>query len=823
LRVTLIAPNGKPHLLFARTGATTETGFGSPANLVSSNAYRFGDNFAPNWWTAVGTADTDVPASATRTVIAGGAGVSSPAAVTSMTASFAATPINGTWILRFEDGAAGDVGTVTAASLSLGGIGTARTVSNADDAGTGSLRAAMTAAQAGDLITFASPFFDTSRRINLLTALPNISVPLAIRGPGAHLLTVRRDDSAGDMRIFTVNGGLSQVSLEGMTVSNGRTQQFSGGIDSDSPLILSGMHVDGNRGQDAGGVFLSFSDGYFINSTFSGNVSASFGGGILFDGFPNRLVLSHCTVSGNRAEAGGGGIESNSFAGASSLELASSLVVDNVGADAGIRLVTQGNGTNHLLTLRNSIIATNQPSNLQRIAESGPSIITSQGFNLSDNYNGQVTLLPSDLTAAPRLAPLALGGGNTPTHALLGGSPALNAGNASGSASDQRGLPRPAGIADIGAVEMQGPLVVSNANDAGGGSLRQALTDANANGPGLDDIVFGQALDTGSTINLASALPTISSALTVSGFRADRLEVRRNVATDFRIFTVDGGLPIAAFSGMTLSNGQAEFGGGIFSGSPLSLTDTHIRNNVDFQGTVGGGLYLDGGDGRISNSTFSAGVAPFGGAGIAFFGNNGRVLTVRQTTISNNNGEALRHVSASGDSTVYVISSTIANNNGGGIFAITQGSGSSARTLVRNSIVANNSPQNFQLQSGGPGPATIESRGFNLTNTASAAFLNQPSDQNSANAGLAALANNGGPTPTHALLAGSGALDRGSSQGSGVIRDQRGSTFSRLVDLPGITNAATGDGTDIGALEAQTAPGAQPPLIFRNGFEVVVP
>jgi hypothetical protein len=834
LRVSLIAPNGKPHLLFARTGATTETGFGSPGNLVSSNAHRFNDSFATNWWTAVGTADTDIPLGSYRTVVSGGAGVTSPAPVTSMTAAFSSTPANGTWILRFEDGASGDVGMVTAAALSMTPDGQTRTVINANDSGAGSLRAAMMAAQGGDLIVFASPFFDTSRSIDLLTALPNISVPLAIRGPGAYLLTVRRDDSAGDMRIFTINAGLSQVTLEGMRVNNGRTQQFSGGIDSDSPLTLSGMHVEGNHGQDAGGVYLSSADGFFINSTFSGNVSASAGGGIRFDGYPNRLRLSHCTVSGNRVNTGGAGVESYSFTGASTIELVSTTVVGNTaaGPGAGVRLIASSSGTSHSMTLRNSIVATNLPNNLERLAGSGQATFTSQGFNLSDNYNGQLTTLPSDLTAAPRLGPLALQGGTTPTHIPLGGSPALDAGNNSGASVDQRGVARTFDIAsltnggngaDIGAVEAQA-IFVSNANSSAAGSLNAAIAAGNSNGAGLDDVLFDStAFATPQTINLSTALPAISSAMTISGPGADRLTVQRNAATDFRIFTINAGLPIAAFSGMTLSNGQAEFGGGISSTSPLSLTDMHIRSNVDFQGTVGGGLYLAGADGRISNSTFSNGVAPFGGAGIAFFGSGGRVLTVRQTTISNNNnGDALRHVSESGDSTVHVISSTIANNNGGGIFAITQGSGSSARTLVRNSIVANNSPQNFQVQTLGPGPASIESRGFNVTNTASAAFLNQPSDQNSANAGLAPLANNGGPTPTHALLANSDALDAGNAGGTGVNVDQRGSSFLRSVDLS-LVNAIDSDGTDVGAFEAQTAPMDRPPLIFANGFESAPP
>ncbi|MEM9354362.1 MAG: choice-of-anchor Q domain-containing protein [Planctomycetota bacterium] len=65
---------------------------------------------------------------------------------------------------------------------------------------------------------------------------------------------------------------------------------------------------------------------------------------------------------------------------------------------------------------------------------------------------------------------------------------------------------------------------------------------------------------------------------------------------------------------------------------------------------------------------------------------------------------------------------------------------------------------------------------------------------------LGPLADNGGPTQTHALLPGSQALEAGVSVGY----DQRG--LAAPIDLPGIPNAVGGDGRDIGAYEAQIAP-----------------
>ena len=67
---------------------------------------------------------------------------------------------------------------------------------------------------------------------------------------------------------------------------------------------------------------------------------------------------------------------------------------------------------------------------------------------------------------------------------------------------------------------------------------------------------------------------------------------------------------------------------------------------------------------------------------------------------------------------------------------------------------------------------------------------------------LGALQDNGGPTPTHALLSGSVAIDRGHS--GSAIADQRGSL--RPVDLPEVANAAGSNGSDIGAFELPLPP-----------------
>lgn len=109
------------------------------------------------------------------------------------------------------------------------------------------------------------------------------------------------------------------------------------------------------------------------------------------------------------------------------------------------------------------------------------------------------------------------------------------------------------------------------------------------------------------------------------------------------------------------------------------------------------------------------------------------------------------------------------------------------------------------------GPASVESLGHNLSNTAEPVLI-QSSDRVNANAALRPLADNGGPTRTHALRFGSDAIDAGIF--TGRLLDARGQR--RPNDLDEIANAAGSDGNDIGAVEVNMP---MLDLIFANRFE----
>jgi hypothetical protein len=108
------------------------------------------------------------------------------------------------------------------------------------------------------------------------------------------------------------------------------------------------------------------------------------------------------------------------------------------------------------------------------------------------------------------------------------------------------------------------------------------------------------------------------------------------------------------------------------------------------------------------------------------------------------------------------------------------------------------------------GTTEIVSGGFNLDEDGSCG-LAKSSDLAGVAAGLdPVLADNGGPTPTHALLTGSIAIDRGNSFGAST--DQRG--LPRPSDFPSISNKEGGDGSDIGAFELQVpSSGAPNPIL----------
>jgi hypothetical protein len=171
-------------------------------------------------------------------------------------------------------------------------------------------------------------------------------------------------------------------------------------------------------------------------------------------------------------------------------------------------------------------------------------------------------------------------------------------------------------------------ITVTNTNDSGPGSLRQALADANDG----DTINFDPALN-GQVIGLTTAELTIDKDITISGPGPDMLAVSRASNTQFRIFHVMASRTVN-IEGLTISSGNAYSGGGILNDqATLTLTNCSLLNNV---ANGGGGAYNnDGGsltivDSIINGNHAIGGEYPSGG-GIA-----GGSLTIINSIISGN-------------------------------------------------------------------------------------------------------------------------------------------------------------------------------------------
>jgi len=273
------------------------------------------------------------------------------------------------------------------------------------------------------------------------------------------------DDSGGG--IYNDNG--STALLSSLTVSGNNAGEDGGGIFNLGTLTLTNSTVSGNNaGDDAGGVFnVSGGTAMLTNSTVSGNNAGDGGGGIRNSG---TLTLTNSTVSGNGAGQNGGGIYN--FAG--TVNSFNSTITNNR-SDADLSGTGVGGGVHNdaaaTFIFQNTILAGNFEA--QATGECDGTII-SNGNNLMKHFDtSHCTVSGNPLLADPKLGPLQNNGGPTQTHALLPGSPAIDAGsdgcrNGAGGPlqTDQRGSPRATdgngdgtATCDIGAFELEGQMV----------------------------------------------------------------------------------------------------------------------------------------------------------------------------------------------------------------------------------------------------------------------------------------------------------------------------------------------------------------------------
>ena len=369
-------------------------------------------------------------------------------------------------------------------------------------------------------------------------------------------------------------------------------------------------------------------------------------------------------------------------------------------------------------------------------------------------------------------------------------------------------------------------VTVTNTNDSGAGSLRQAIADA---APG-DTINFSGSIS-GGTITLTSGQLVINKNLTIQGPGAGLLSISGNYAS--RVFRINAGVT-AAIDGLRIKDGALglppSVGGGILNQGVLSVSNSTITGNIgeayaiytdgagifnDTSGTLnlsksivsgnlsndpdgnstGGGIH-NRGVMTITDSTVSDNVSNSGG-GISNYG----TMTVANSTISRNTiingggggGGIFNWDPFQRGVTLTISNSTISDNSGGGytaggIVSALDVCCPAANESLRNTIVAGNTSGDIE--------GIIETASHNLIgDAASSGGIQNGVNGNivGVNPLLGPLANNGGPTMTHALLLGSPAINGGNNcvltaNGCGngnaaLTADQRGMPRNGAVDI----------------------------------------
>ena len=371
-----------------------------------------------------------------------------------------------------------------------------------------------------------------------------------------------------------------EVSLQGVTLRAASTADQGGALFNESTVSLRQVTVTGNSAEGEGGAIYNAPGAALmvVNSTISGNQSLLAGGGIYDAGA--STVVSFVTMVDNEAPTGAG-------------------------------LAGPGEG----LQFSNSIVLGN-PSN-DVAFDCSLSAGSSAGFNLLADGTDcprveSDELLDPALLFSEVLAPLALNGGTSETHALLAGSPAIDVGPAAlcPEPFDQRGAERPGGAAcDAGSYEdpdpiQVGPLFsVNTGDDLDDGictfnhcSFREAITTANTrpNDAGsIDKIQFDLPLEGGvaEVIRPTTALPAVQDPVSIEG-----------ASQPTGVVILDGGGLEA--NGLLIESGSAIVSNITvrgFDGSGILLSSTgenEVRSN-SVTSNGGSGVNIESGDGNL--------------------------------------------------------------------------------------------------------------------------------------------------------------------------------------------------------------------------------
>ena len=298
----------------------------------------------------------------------------------------------------------------------------------------------------------------------------------------SNTLTVLRTNIVRNFTIVGSGGGIA---------NHGFHQQAAA-------TLIDSIVSDNSAGEHGGGVSNYLGRLSVIGSTFSGNIATATGGGLHVGGgnFAGEAVLTNTTISGNRARHGAGISDTGSSLLAPDLTVLNNVTIaKNHATEIGGGIYMAGNTAE--IKLSNTIVANNNAGYRSPDCYKGSAntSLTSLGHNLIGIADTDCPLAGDNtgnlLGVDPILGILADNGGNTPTHALSNGSPAIDSGSpaqpgshsASCAANDQRGFLRPVGDrCDIGAFERTGQFGLSRIKPSAGGNTGSVSAVVSGNG-----------------------------------------------------------------------------------------------------------------------------------------------------------------------------------------------------------------------------------------------------------------------------------------------------------------------------------------------------
>jgi predicted outer membrane repeat protein len=695
------------------------------------------------------------------------------------------------------------------------------TVTSVDDTSTsGTLRDAITQANANadaSTITFNLP---PDSAITLTDDLPTITADLTIDGSGASGLTI---DGADTYTIFAtgttagIDLSISNLILtNGSNTSGGAVAFLSAAQDGSSLLLdnvtitssiaaddggavfvaenavatiqdstIGGAASDGNRADDEGGGIASFGTLTVTNSEVShnsagtgsvSNFTSKRGGGIFaaldVGSGPDTsgpLTLVSVQVTNNTSRARGGGVYSR----ASQLTITDSNIDDNAAqntslSDAGGIYIGFGNQP-HTITggtiNRNTTEVTNGGggggiylNEDETLTITGTEIDGNEALR-NNSAGGGIYVTESDLTLDNTTVTnnqAELPGGGV----YIGGTPSC--------------VENPENPDNFHNLIIQNNSTISgNTAKRGGGIFTTScdlltITDSVIDGNTATEGSFGH----GGGI-YANWTTTIARS-TISGNKSEQ-EDGGGI-----YFENDYDEPLTISESTFSGNSAGDDGGGIFNNTaPVTITNSTLITNT--ASNNGGGISNNNGTAIIINSTLITNTANSEGGGIY----NNDIADIVNSTFSGNDAEAGGGISNNGG-TADIVNSTLITNTastiGGGIYN-TGGTATLANTIVAASISGDDYA--------GDAPTML---GENIVEDSSVTGIGV----NNTNPQLGPLADNGGPTLTLLPLEGSPAIDAGSdavavdAQGDPLTTDQRG--FNRI----------SGGTVDIGAVEIQT-------------------